>query len=961
MRYPRQTLNIFLATLVFTLIASAQSTVGTFVISVRDQFGLAVEGAEILIEHADRSSRSLDRKGRSDSRGTLSLSSVAPGEYRITVKAHGFKEYAPSEQIAFTGSAQTLEVVLEVAPIVDAVDISEDETVTAETSGAVTVNENMIANLPADQEALEQALKRLGQAITGEDNLPITVDGVSGGKIPPRDAIQQVRVNQNVFSAQYEGPWGGGIEIFTRQGLTKLQKYIGFMFADSRLNAGDPFIGRRVPYQLKNFFTSISGPLFKKKASFFLYGSHTRTDSSSVINAVVLDDDLRPVEYKDTLATPTRTYNVNLNFNADPNPKNKIGMSYGVFFTKAENQNTGAFSLPTRANSSRSQNHWFQFSHTYLMNADIVNQTRVLANYGYNKSFGGSDEAAINVLDAFFGGGSQQRSRNGNLRYEVSNETTWQMGKYALGFGGRFRAEHIGQNSSNNFGGTYTFSGRIAPVLDVNNQPVPGQTTQITSLEAYRRTLFFRRLGYTGAQIREFGGGPNQFTISGGDPELNASQIDASVYIQNSYKISDTVAASFGIRYENQTNIGSHHNFAPRFGVIWSPKAKDKQNPWTILPRVSVGYGVFYSRYGLSNIVTIRQASDADRLQYLVTDNQVLDLFPNVPTVGDLQQFALPQTQRRLSDGFNTPYQAQLNIVATKRLPKGYNLNLTFSHSRSLRQATIRNINAPLAGTFDPEDPSNAVRPFGDVGNIYQTGSIGSNTWIRYQASLGLPQSQKVFGNLRYTYTQAKSNVTGSSGSPFDPYDFSQDYGSSSNDGVHYIGGYLALQLPHKVWLNGDFYLATGSRFNITTGRDTNGDGSYSERPAFATDANRPGVISTPYGLLDPNPLPGTPLIPRNIGRGATAFGTNATIGKQFAFGEDKTKKLPPKQSLSFTLRVQNLFNVINKGLPIGNMTSPNFLRSLSSSSDGGVSFINGARQDEFPGRSMNINIGFSF
>lgn len=947
--------------LVFAFHAAAQADSGVVSVTVKDQFGLGVEGAQVVLSSVGRTPSPSDKKGKTDGRGFVRLLRVAAGEYELTVTADGFQQYSQPGVSLNTDEPKEFSVILEVASIVDNVDISDDDAVNPENTGTVTINENIIANLPADQEALEQALKRLGQAVTGEDNLPITVDGVPGGKIPPKDAIQQVRVNQNVFSAQYEGPWGGGIEIFTRQGLTKLQKYIGFMFADSRLNASDPFIGRRVPYELKNFFTSINGPLFKKKASFYLYGSHSRTDSSSAINAIVLDDDLQPVEFKETLSTPQRSYDLNLNLTADPNPKNKLGMSYGVFFTKAEGQNTGGFSLPSRANDSRSQNHYFQFSHTYLMSPDIVNQTRAMANYSLNKSFGGSNDAAINVLDAFFGGGSQQNSSNGNFRYEASNETTWQMGRYALGFGGRFRAERIDQNSSNNFGGTYTFSGRIAPVLDANNQPIAGETIQVTSLEAYRRTLLFQRLGYTRRQIRELGGGPNQFTISGGDPELNASQYDASVYIQNSYKIRDTVAASFGIRYENQTNIGSHHNFAPRFGLIWSPKAKDKQNPWTILPRVSVGYGVFYSRYALNNIVAIRQASDAGRLQYLVTDSDVLDLFPNVPTVADLQRFALPQTERRLSDGFNTPYQAQFNVVATKRLPRGYTLNLTYSHSRYLRQATIRNINAPLAGTFDPADPTNSVRPFSGLGNIYQTGSNGSSTWVRYQASLGLPQSQKVFGNLRYTYTSAKSDVAASTGSAFDPYDFSQEYGSSPNDGVHSIGGFLSVRLPRKIWINGDFYLATGNKFNITTGRDTNGDGFYTERPAFASDPNRPGVIATPYGLLDPNPLPGSQLIPRNLGRGQTTFGTNASIGKQFTFGEDKAKKVPPKQSLSFTLRVQNVFNVINKGLPIGNMASPSFLRSLSYLSDGSIVTINGARQDNFAGRSLNMNIGFSF
>lgn len=954
-----RSLLTLLCILLLTFAATGQNGDGTVSVSVKDQFGLAVEGAEVSLSHVDRGRGSFDRKGQTDRRGMVRLVRIVTGEYRLTVSAVGFREYESPEAIRIDGQAGDLNVTLDVAPIESNVDIAENETVDAESTGSVTVGEDVIANLPSDQEAFEQALKRLGQAITGED-LPITVDGVPGGKIPPKEAIQQVRVNQNVFSAQYEGPWGGGIEIFTRQGLKKLQAHVGFALADSRLNASDPFIGRRVPYRLKNFFSSLSGPLFGKKASFFLYGSHTRTDSSSVINATVLDNDLLPIEFKETLSTPNRNYSLNLNLNADPNPKNKIAFGYGFQFGRSENQNTGGFSLPSRANDARTQSHWLQLSHTYLMNQDVINQTRVVMNYSRNESFGAGNEAAINVLDAFFGGGSQENSKNGTLRYEVSNETTWQMGRYTLGFGGRLRVEHIDQNSTNNFGGTYTFSGRVAPILDENGQPT-GLTTQITSLEAYRRTLLFGRLGYSAEQIRELGGGANQFTISGGKPSLQASQFDVGFYVQNSYKLNDTMAASFGIRYEDQSNIGSHYNFAPRFGFIWSPKAKDKQNPLTILPRVSVGYGLFYSRYGLNNTVAIRQASDADRLQYLITQPNVLDLFPAVPTVETLQQFALPQTQRRLGEGFETPYQSLLNVTAVKRLPKGYSVTFTIAHGRSLRQATIRNINAPLAGTFDPNDPSSAVRPFGDVGNIYETGSAGISRSTRYSINLNLPQSQKTFGNLRYSYSRWKNNIANSSGSPFDPYDFSREYGPSANDGVHSFGGYLWRQLPHRFWINGDLSLNSGTRFNIITGRDTNGDGAYSERPSFASDPNRPGVVQTPYGLLDPNPLPGDKLIPRNLGRGSSTFYFNASIGKTFAFNEDKAKKLPPKQSLNFSLRVQNVFNVVNKGLPIGNMASPNFLRSLSSYSDGSIFIINGARQDNFAGRSMTLSMGFSF
>ena len=46
----------------------------------------------------------------------------------------------------------------------------------------------------------------------------------------------------------------------------------------------------------------------------------------------------------------------------------------------------------------------------------------------------------------------------------------------------------------------------------------------------------------------------------------------------------------------------------------------------------------------------------------------------------------------------------------------------------------------------------------------------------------------------------------------------------------------------------------SGRPFNITTGEDTNGDTLFSERPAFAKDLARPGVVVTPFGTFDVTP-----------------------------------------------------------------------------------------------------------
>jgi len=81
---------------------------------------------------------------------------------------------------------------------------------------------------------------------------------------------------------------------------------------------------------------------------------------------------------------------------------------------------------------------------------------------------------------------------------------------------------------------------------------------------------------------------------------------------------------------------------------------------------------------------------------------------------------------------------------------------------------------------------------------------------------------------------------------------------------------------------------SSGAPYNITTGNDYDGDLIYNERPAFATDPNAPGVVSTAYGLLNINPQPGDKIIPRNYGRGPAQFNLNLRLARTWGFGKSR-------------------------------------------------------------------------
>jgi hypothetical protein len=912
-----------LLTLIFPL--KAQPKESSINISIKNQLGEIITNAEILLFKENRKLKQL----KANQLGVARFNNLEPGHYEINIKAIGFNDFK-SELISLqNGETKSIEVILEVNVIESNVTVGGDADV--ESSGTERIiNESQIQRLPDDPEKLEKMLRSMaGESATGE-KMPITVDGVQTDRLPPKEQIQAIRINQNVFSAQYDNPNGWGIEIYTRSNVDKFSGSVRFEFDDSRLNAADPFLGQRIPSQSKSFSFSLTGPV-TKKSMFSLWFYPSRRKSSSAINATVLDSDLNPVALKTTFPTTNNGAGMNSTFAWDVNKKNKIAVAYNNWLGQTTGSNVGGFSLSSRANNNNFQYHNLRFSESYFANENLINQFRLSITFNNNKNFNGSDDVAINVMEAFFGGGSQNNNSNKRFGFEATDDISWQKKRYSLNFGWRVRNSRIDQTSISNFGGTYTFSGRTAPILEATTNPIFDlngnfMTAPINSLETYRRTLLFQKLGYSPAQIRMLGGGASQFTISGGNPTISVKQLDVAGYVQNSYKLKENLALSFGVRYENQTNISSNLDLAPRLGLIWSPQSEAKRNPLWALPKISVGFGMFYTRYDVNSFLSIKQATDPDRATYLITDANILDLFPNVTSVTQLQQFALPKTQRFIAPNLQTPQMRFFSLSAAKKLPAGFSSNFTFSFSKLVRQTVTRNINAEFGG----------VRPLGNIGNVYKTDSIGQGERQRFSASLNFPDG-KVWGNLTYSFSKAKDNRVSGNGLPFDPFDFSQEFAPAANDGVHSITSYFSYQLPFKLSLGGDFSYQTGSRFNITTGKDTNGDGFFTERPAFATDLTKPNLVQTKYGILDPNPAATDKIIPRNLGRGSSNISFDMSLSKSFGFNEDKANKKPAKQSLNFNVSVENVFNIINRSNPVGNMSSPNFLKVLSVS---GSNFI---------------------
>ena len=142
------------------------------------------------------------------------------------------------------------------------------------------------------------------------------------------------------------------------------------------------------------------------------------------------------------------------------------------------------------------------------------------------------------------------------------------------------------------------------------------------------------------------------------------------------------------------------------------------------------------------------------------------------------------------------------------------------------------------------------------VGDGYQ-GGVDAQTRSDSESN---PESKPRRGTIfaRYFLGRVRSDADGVGSFPARSGDLAGEYGSASFDTRHrfIFGGNV--NGPWQVRFNPFVILSTGRPFNITTGRDVNGDTVFSDRPAFATDPGDPSVLVTEYGLFDTTPEPAT-------------------------------------------------------------------------------------------------------
>ena len=922
-------LNLLIPSFLFASLLQAQTS--ALHGRVTDETGALVPGAQVI---AAAQSGGRVTRATADSAGVYNIPGLKPDTYSVSASAASLATFQPVDVVLGDPSV-TLDLRLKLTVTQQQL-IIRDEVNTVGTDASANASALVIKGedldaLSDNPDDLAADLQALAGPSAGPNGGSIFVDGFSGGEIPPKESIREIRVNQNPFSPEFDKLGYGRIEIFTKPGSDKYHATVDYNLGTDWWNSRNPYASTKAPLLLNEFEGGGGGPL-GKRASFTLDGQRNAVDNGFVVNAVTLDPSTFGIQPYDTVyKTPQRFTRLSPRLDYALSEKNTLSVRYSWTQAEINGSGIGSFDLPSRGYRMQYTHQLVQITETSVLGS-AINESRFQFYRDSNHSTPFDSSPSLQVLGAFNGNGSQIGNSSFNQRdLEFQNITSISRGAHFLRFGMRLRGNLYDDVSPNNFNGTFTFGGGLATDLSG-----AGILQPITSIERYRRTLLLQSQGYSPDRIRALGGGATQFSIGAGNPAASVNQMDAGLFVGDEWRVRPNLTVSLGLRYELQTNIGDWRDLAPRVAIAWSPTFGPQGKSKTVL---RAGFGTFYDRFPLANTLTAQRFNGIVQQQYVVSNP---DFFPNIPSLASLASARSTQVVERVASDLQAPYLLQTVISLERQLPGHTTLALTYTNARGLHLLRSRDISAPFSGS-----PLFLMESSG----VYNQNQFIANMNSKLNAGFSLFSF--------YVLNRAKSDTDGVNTFIANPSDYSGEYGPAATDIRHRltIGGSISTRWNLR--LSPFVILQSGPPFDITAGRDLYGTTLFNGRPGIVTDPTKPGVVRTEYGLLDPNPTPSEPLLGRNFGRGPGQKTVNLRIAKTIGFGPAKEGSAPRvradssgggatlgipgggqlrniigapstsrRYNLIVSMSIRNLLNHNNPGPITGDLTSPLFGRA---------------------------------
>jgi carboxypeptidase family protein len=988
-------------TVVLALLASstvlAQST-STLQGSVVDQSGAIVEGAKVVARNL---ATGIERTTQTDNLGNYQIAALPVGSYRIEIRAQGFQTALLSEialevsktvvqnfQLNPGGATETINVTTE-ASVVETATSSVGQVINQKTVQEIPLNGRHFVDLgllipgsvtPPQNGFLTAPLRGQGSfafntAGNREDTVNFMINGVNLNDMvqnqitfqPSINTVQEFKVDNSTFSAEYGRNSGAIVNIATRSGSNQFHGEAFEFLRNDALDARNFFDGLQPPpFKRNQFGAALGGPVRKDSTFFFFSYEGTRQRQGLTITSNVLSQAQR------AQATSVTTQKL-LDF--IPLPNTTVGGAPGFVgsgtapvnidqWTGDVSHNLGkndrlhgyyAFqrdergeptlqgnTLPDFGDTRKSHRQIFTLNETHTFGQTMVNEAR----FGFNRIFiTFTPNQLLNPADFGINNGINepiglpQISISG-LRFNIAGPAGFPQGR--------------GDTS-------VVFSDTLAALRGRHSLKIGGE------FRRFFNNNFSRNIGtFNFATVDAFlAGNANAFTVTLGDVSSSIAVGAVGLFIQDNFKWKQNLTIELGLRYDRfispterydrfvnfdpTTNslvkVGAgidelysdNNHLQPRIGFAWDPFNDGKTS-------VRGGYSILADQ-PVTNTITGNSSNPP--LATPLTFNGAIR-FDNAVNVAAAAGVA----PAAINGLFDSAYVQSWNLNIQREIAPTLAVMAGYFGSKGSHLRISRNLNQFVNGVrpFARLSASSPILPSAAIGNITQVDSGANSTYNALWVTADKRLAKGLQFNVSYTWSKSIDyNSLNSQGVVVqDSFNIRGDRGLSDFDARHRFVVSAIYELPfHGSRLVEGWQLSTitqlqsGNPVNILAGNPlaipgtsfgtlniASFTGVASLRPDVIGPISVPGRVNqwftaTVCDPRNPNGCPAGSVFALPVGPG-NAFhfgnlGRNVIIGPGFVntdFSVLKTTKITESLRVQFRAEAFDLFNHANFGQP---------------------------------------------
>ena len=762
---------MIVAALMLSALLHAQSASQVAVSGVvQDQSGAVLQHAAVELVAASGAVQST----ATDAAGGFRFDGVAAGQYELRTSFEGFKPAVVRVRVGARSPAPQ-KLVLRLADVKQEITVSNAAAqVSADASNnldAVTVDQQMLESLPVfDQDYIATLSRFLDSGSLGSGGATIVVNGMEVSALRvSASAVQQIKINQDPYSAEYARPGRGRIEILTKPGGQEYHGEGNVIFRDAALDARNAFATTKPPEQKHIVEGVFGGPVGNGgKTSFLISGNDQRDDQQAVVFALGpagVIQDVAPQANRQALLAASLTHQFS--------DKTTISIRPNYEYESQQNRGVGGTTLASAATNFEHREEQVSYTQQTVFRPTLLNQFQVLVGHEREPTTSVSPARGIVVAGAFTGGGGQGDVLRTETHMQLTESLAWTTGHHLVQAG--FQLPDWSQRGfvdRSNFGGTYYFS----------------------NLDTYAA------------------GQPYAFTQQQGNGDVALLEKQVGAYIKDDWQIRPGLSASLGLRYDWQNYFHDNNNAAPRVSFAYAPGNK-KTNV------IRGGAGIFNDRSGPVVIADVLSSQPGGLTRVVVTNPAYPDPFQSAAAAA-----AQPPSIVRLAPDVQIPSTFQYSLGIDHQLQKATTLSVTYIGAHGYHQFRSRDINAP-------PPPLYLSRPDPTFGVIREVESNGRQQTDSLQLTLRGKMTSWFNGQMQYTLSRAYNDTNGLGSYPANDYDLSSEWARADFDRRHRFL-LLGRLTPRFVDVGVGLTMNSAGPYNETLGQDIYNNGRGRARPA---------------------------------------------------------------------------------------------------------------------------------